>query len=322
MLIWRITKQRRSSQRSWKNTKTSEWCDLFITKPLITMFLKNYEYNFIHPFTFDWFKPEILIINTFTAPLKITFLIFMLGVYFIDKKILAGLFLIFLSFLYHPKPPAMPKLKIHLISTYIPENKKWQINYIPTEIENNINYIKNSIGKYNVVVLPESAFPLFLNMDYKLMKTLKKLSQKITIVTGALYYKNKYFYNSTYIFENGKVTILSKHVLVPFGEYIPIPFFKKEINKIFFGGASDYHTSKHFGIYTIKNYKFINAICYEATIEKLYTLKPKYIIAITNDAWFIPSIEPILQRLLIRIYATKYQKIVFHSINGYHSYIE
>ena len=51
MLIWRITKQRRASQRSWKNTKTSEWCDLFITKPLITMFLKNYEYNFIHPFT-------------------------------------------------------------------------------------------------------------------------------------------------------------------------------------------------------------------------------------------------------------------------------
>jgi len=116
--------------------------------------------------------------------------------------------------------------------------------------------------------------------------------------------------------------ILEKHILVPLGEYIPFPIFQKEINKIFFNGASDYLTSPKFGIFEIKNYKFINAICYEATIENLYKLKPKYIIALTNDAWFIPSIEPILQRLLIRIYANKYKKRVFHSINGYKSYVE
>jgi len=272
-------------------------------------------------FLFD-FKPEILIINSFVEPFKITFLIFMLGIYFIDKKILLGLILIILSFLYHPKPPKIPNLKINLISTFISQDKKWQKSYIPIEIENNFKYIKNSIGKYDVVVLPESAFPLFLNMYPDLIKKLKNLSKKIIIVTGALHYKNKKFYNSTYIFENGKINILDKHILVPFGEYIPFPFFQKEINKIFFKGASDYLTSKQFGIFRIKTYKFINAICYEATIEKLYKLKPKYIIALSNDAWFMPSIEPILQRLLIRIYAKKYKKIVFHSINGYNSYKE
>jgi len=246
----------------------------------------------------------------------------MLGVFFIDKKILLGIILIILSFLYHPKPPKMPNLKINLISTYVPQDKKWDKDYIPIEIANNFRHIKNSTHKYDVVVLPESAFPLFLNLHKDLLQKLKTLSKKITIVTGALHYKNKKFYNSTYIFENGKVTILDKHILVPFGEYIPFPFFQKEINNIFFNGASDYLTSSHFGIFKIKNYKFINAICYEATIEKLYKLKPKYIIALSNDAWFMPSIEPILQKLLIRIYAKKYQKIVFHSINEYKSYVE
>jgi len=289
---------------------------------IIWVILFAFLFDFIHPFTFDWFKPEILIINSFIAPLKITFLLFMLGIYFIDKKILLGIALIILSFLYQPKLPKMPHLKINLVSTYVPQDKKWDKNYIPIEIENNFKYIKESLGKYDVVVLSESAFPLFLNMYPDLIKKLKKISKKITIITGALHYKNKKFYNSTYIFENGKMKILDKHILVPFGEYIPFPLFQKEINKIFFNGASDYLTSPKFGIFEIKNYKFINAICYETTVEKLYKLKPKYIIALTNDAWFMPSIEPILQRLIIRIYAKKYKKRVFHSINGYKSYIE
>ena len=153
------------------------------------------------------------------------------------------------------------------------------------------------------------------------MKELKNLSKKITIITGALHYKDMKLYNSTYIFENGKVTIIDKHILVPFGEYIPFPIFQKEINKIFFNGASDYSTSKNFGTFKIKSYEFINAICYEATTKELYKLRPKYIIALSNMAWFMPSIAPVIQKLLIKTYATQYKKIVFHSLNGYKSYI-
>jgi len=287
-------------------------------------------FDYIRPFTFDWLKPEVLLATTFLLPTKLMLFIFIFSILLINislkyKKIFRGLgfFSLILGIILLQKPQIpMPNLKINLISTYIPQNKKWNKNYIPIEINNNFKYIQTSIKKhYDVVVLPESAFPLFLNLHPFLMLKLLNLSKKITIVTGALHYKNKKFYNSTYIFENGKVKILDKHVLVPFGEYIPFPFFQKEINKIFFNGASDYKTSKKFGIFKIKNYKFINAICYEATIEKLYTLKPHYIIAMSNMAWFMPSIAPIIQKLLIKVYAIKYKKIVFHSLNGYKSYI-
>ena len=296
---------------------------------LWTLFI-IFGFDYIRPFTFDWLKPEVLLATTFLIPTKSMLFIFILSILFINlsfkyKKIFRGIGVILLILgiiiLKKPKIP-MPNLKINLITTNIPQNKKWDKTYIPIEIKNNFKYIQKSIkNHYDVVVLPESAFPLFLNLHPYLMLKLLKLSKKITIITGALHYKNKKFYNSTYVFKNGKVTILDKHILVPFGEYIPFPFFQKEINKIFFDGASDYQTSKKFGIFTIKNYKFINAICYESTIKKLYKLKPHYIIAISNMAWFVPSIAPVIQKLLIKVYATQYKKIVFHSLNGYKSYI-
>ncbi|WP_024789784.1 hypothetical protein [Lebetimonas sp. JH292] len=200
------------------------------------------------------------------------------------------------------------------------QNLKWKKFYIPVEIKNNFNIINKAItDNYEAIVLPESAFPLFLNLHQDLMQKLKILSQKIVIITGALHYKNRKFFNSTYVFENGKVTILDKHLLVPFGEYIPLPFFEKEINHLFFADSSDFSVSKKFGEFKIKNYKFINAICYELTSEDLYKLKPNYVIGMSNLAWFNPSIMPSIQEMLIKIYAKKYKKMVFHSINGFKS---
>ncbi|WP_459885175.1 apolipoprotein N-acyltransferase [Caminibacter profundus] len=276
-------------------------------------------FDYISPFTFDWLKPEVIISNSLYLPYKIT-LFFIILASLIKHKVISLVLLIIPLFFPNPKIKH-PPLKIKLITTYIPQDKKWDPKYIPKEIENNFKYIKNSIRKYDVVILPESAFPIFLNKYPELLKKLKTLSKKITIITGALHLKNYKFYNSTYIFENGNIKIVDKHKLVPFGEYIPLPFFEKEINQIFFKGASDYKTSKTFSTFKIKNIKFINAICYEATIENLYKLNANYVIALSNMAWFYPSIAPILQKLLINIYAIKYKRKVFHSINYYPSYI-
>ncbi len=299
--------------------------NLFKFSILLWILFLTFGFDYVRPFTFDWFKPEIFLVNTYFSLGKIALLLFFTGVYLLKNRISLSLILLsFSMFLYFYQKPDIkpPKLKIKVDSTFVSQDKKWQKSYIPVEIKQNFKIINNAIKEKNdAVILPESAFPLFLNLHPDLMQKLLNLSSKITIITGALHYKNKNFYNSTYIFENKKVTILDKHVLVPFGEYIPLPFFQKEINKIFFAGASDYKTSKNFGIFKIKDYKFINAICYEATLENIYRLKPKYIIALSNDAWFMPSIMPIIQKRLIKTYAYRHKKVVFHSINGYNSYI-
>jgi len=279
-------------------------------------------FDYLRPFTFDWLKPEVLLANSFFAPFKITLALIVVSAFLYAAK-RPGFAILLIAALLIPKPHLKPAdIDIKLVTTYVPQELKWNPSYIPVEIKNNFKEINLAIKeKHDAVILPESAFPLFLNKRADLMLKLINLSKHITIVTGALHYVNGKYYNSTYVFENGTYKILDKHVLVPFGEYIPLPFFQKEINQLFFNGASDYQTSDKFGIFTIKNRKFINAICYEATIEKIYTLKPPYVIALSNDAWFMPSIQPILQKLLIKTYALKHKKVVYHAINGYKSYI-
>ena len=39
-------------------------------------------------------------------------------------------------------------------------------------------------------------------------------------------------------------------------------------------------------------------------------------IAISNNAWFTPSIEPTLQHLLLKFYSRTYNVTIFHVVNG------
>ena len=108
-----------------------------------------------------------------------------------------------------------------------------------------------------------------------------------------------------------------KLVLVPFGEYVPLPkFMQKFINDTFFKGSSDFLTAKEPTDFVIKGVKFRNAICYEATCQEIYDGDVNYVIATSNNAWFTPSIEPTLQRLLMKYYARKNGVTIYHSANS------
>ena len=91
---------------------------------------------------------------------------------------------------------------------------------------------------------------------------------------------------------------------------------KHIINNTFFNGAQDYKASPDATDFIIKGIKFRNAICYEATTDKIFdNLNSKYMIAISNNAWFVPSIQPTLQNLLLKYYAKKYNVKIFSITN-------
>jgi apolipoprotein N-acyltransferase len=197
----------------WCVKKIETFIKSIYIKKIYYVLVFTFAFDYLSPFTFDWLKPEILFVNSFYGVNKITLLIIFFSILFFEfnKKFLL---LLFIPIFFISKPPELPNLKIYLASTDIPQNLKWQKNYIPFEIENNFKIINRAIKKhYEVVVLPESAFPLFLNLNQDLMQKLKNLSEKIVIVTGALHYKNKKYFNSTYIFDKGKIKILDKHLL-------------------------------------------------------------------------------------------------------------
>ena len=280
--------------------------------------------SFIEPFGWNWFKPELLFLDTPFGIYKYQFavILFVLAVFvFLHKqhnryKYLTLFGLVFALHLSYPPHKELP-LKIKLVTTHVPQELKWKsTNVIPT-VEMIFSQIaKAQIEGYDIVVLPESVFPLYLNKQKKLLKKLQEISHHITIITGSLLYEDNKAYNVTYLFHKGEIKVAKKMVLVPFGEYIPLPkFVQNWVNETFFNGESDFEHATHPTDFEIYGVKIRNAICYEATTQKLFEGDVDFMVAISNNAWFAPSIEPTLQRLLMRLYAKKYGVTIYHSAN-------
>ena len=141
---------------------------------------------------------------------------------------------------------AKPPLKIYMNSTNVDQEKKWDKRYKEDILTQNLKTVDDAIkAKYDLIVFPETAFPLVLNENSFVKELLLERSNHIAIITGAL---NKYdgmYYNSSYLFNKGKMQIANKVVLVPFGEAVPLPEKLRDIiNDTFYDGAKDYETAK------------------------------------------------------------------------------
>ncbi|CAA6808455.1 MAG: Apolipoprotein N-acyltransferase (EC [uncultured Sulfurovum sp.] len=294
---------------------------LLMLKALILVLLST-----IHPFGFDWYKPELVFTNSYIGIEKWQFAL-VLGsmVLAIYKKQLLFLFLLLTAYPYTSHFQETPKLSdnialsnfnINVVDKWKPELQQRHIGMIFGTIDRAIN------EKKSLVILPESIFALYLNKQPILMEALIERSHDISIVLGALYLDEKTPRNSTYIFKNGEYSIANKVVLVPFGEANPLPsFMGKIVNKLFFDGAPDYVAAKKPIDYQVAGKTFRNAICYEACSEELYAGEPKNMIVISNNGWVSPSIEPTQQKILLQYYSKKYGTTIYHSVNMSDSYI-
>ena len=286
--------------------------------------LTIFAFTFFAPFGFNWMKFELLFVDSYIGTSKQDFLLILLAFYLIIKlkqyKIL-GLIPIFFA-ISLPKGEFIdnPIAKIHMPQMYVNQDLKWQKEYRETLNEKNYEEILKAIEeKKDLVVLPETAFTIALNRNAENLERLTDLSKEIDIITGALYVEDNQIYNASYHFSKGNIQVAKKVVLVPFGEEIPLPkYFVDLINKVFYNGAQDYAKASAATDFIIKDEKFRNAICYEGTTDKIFENlgDTKYMIMISNNAWFTPSIEPTLQHLLLKYYSKKYGVTIFHVVNG------
>jgi len=277
--------------------------------------------SFVEPMDWNWMQMELPFINTFFGVEKWQFALILLSLalfHTLKGRVRFTALLLLVAALDFTMPQyTEPPLKIKLYASTLLQEEKWLPQNRQQIILDNLKVIAAAIREgYDLVVLPESAFPLFLNRNSQLVELLQAYSYDIDIITGALYIEEGLHYNVSYHFAGGKIEIAKKMVLVPFGEYIPLPsFIRSWVNKTFFDGASDFVTAKSPSDFLVKGVTFRNAICYEATCEELYEGDPAYLVAISNNGWFRPSIEPTLQRLLMRFYAKKHHTIIYHSAN-------
>jgi len=294
---------------------------LALTKEVYIRAILLFGLSFFEPFDWNWLQIELIFVESYIGVYKYQLALVLLALalpYYMPKKYkYAPLLLLLTTLNYNSATLQEAPLKIKLIQTDVKQELKWLAESKNILLKENLQNIVRAINEgYDLVVLPESVFPIYMNTHPILQSELKKLSYDISIVAGALLFEKDKNFNVTYFFENGEVQIAKKMVLVPFGEYIPLPrFAQKIINDTFFSGASDFITATEPTDYTIKGVKFRNAICYEATCQEIYEGDVKYVIATSNNAWFAPSIEPTLQKLLLKYYGRKNGAIVYHSAN-------
>lgn len=296
----------------------------FTDKPFVRALLL-FGLSFVEPFDWNWMQLELVFIESYLGIEKWQFALILFTLTLpslLKSKIesrwrFATLVLLVgalnFSVMQHKEAP----LKIKLVATDIKQEEKWQRASLEPTLEMIFNEIlKAKLQNYDLILFPESVFPLFLNKAPQLIEALQKASHEIAIVTGGLYLEDGKHYNASYYFHEGNYTVAKKVVLVPFGEYIPLPAFAKDfINDTFFSGGSDFINAKKPSDFLIKGIKFRNAICYEATCEELYDGDVAFMLAMSNNAWFSPSIEPTLQNLLLRFYARKHGTTIYHAAN-------
>ncbi|KIM11224.1 MAG: hypothetical protein KU37_06150 [Sulfuricurvum sp. PC08-66] len=276
---------------------------------------------FYTPFAFNWFRLDVLLVESYFGVAYWQYGLVLAGVAVAtQRRYRWGAVPLLLGAVAWTTPTLpTPPSDIAIVESDIPQAQKWRPENRQRFIDKNIAYIQNAIdANASVVILPESNFPLYLNYVVSLDAHLRGLSYDITIITGALYVENNIGYNATYLYAQGKRTIAKKMILVPFGEYLPLPKFLSDIIKeAVFDGAEDYQTATSMTDFALENNVTLrNAICYEATHEMFYRDAPQFIVAISNNAWFTPSIEPTLQRLLITLYSRRHGVTVLHSVNG------
>ncbi len=282
-------------------------------------------FSYLHPFGFDWFKPELMFVQSFIGIEKWHFAIVLIAlILFIHQKKI--FYLVLLLFAYQPSntiidTKALPTTT--LVTTYISINDKWNPALLSSQIALVKEKLQQSIEeKKELIIFPESVLPLYLNKEADLIDFFTQKSHLISIVIGALYNDKGIPRNSSYIFDKGTLKIANKVILVPFGENNPLPDWLGEIvNAIFYDGAIDYQASSTISDYSINNKNYRNAICYEACSEELYKNRPKEMIVISNNGWFTPSIQPTQQKLLLLYYSRKYKTKIYHSSNMSASYL-
>ncbi|MEA3370570.1 MAG: apolipoprotein N-acyltransferase [Campylobacterota bacterium] len=294
---------------------------LYFTNKVYIRALLLFGLSFVEPFDWNWLQIELLFVDSYIGVFKYQLALVLLSLslvgYLKKPYKFAPLLLIFLAFNFNAPLQKEADLKIKLIQTDIKQEFKWTREALAPTSKMIHKEIQNAIQEqYDVVVFPESVFPLYMNRSPKLIDSLLLLSQDITIVAGSLINEDGLNYNVTYMFQEGEYEVAKKLVLVPFGEYIPLPkFAQKYINDTFFSGASDFVVAQKPTDFIIKGIKFRNAICYEATCAEIYEGEVDFVIATSNNAWFTPSIEPTIQKLLLRYYGRKNGVTIYHSAN-------
>jgi apolipoprotein N-acyltransferase len=192
--------------------------------------------------------------------------------------------------------PHSKELKVRLIQGNVPQNLKWDAQQVLAILAKYKN-LTNSTWQGDLTIWPEAAAPLFYqqypSFFQNLATEMKNTHQSLLFGIPFLNEKNQKIYNGMMLIGQYQGQYLKRH-LVPFGEYLPLPFLYSWLLNYFQIPLSDMSPGpqSQAPMYLGK-IRLAPFICYEIAFphDVLKAVKnTQLIVALVDDSWFGDSI--------------------------------
>ncbi len=194
--------------------------------------------------------------------------------------------------------------RVSLVQGNIDQEKKWNPLYKDKILEIYKNLTLGSIKKNtDLVVWPETAIPFFFNFEISKTENLKNFTKEagIYLLTGSPSLQRdedkNLLSNSAYLISDKGLAIgrYDKVKLVPFGEYVPLKNLLWFVGKMVVG-IGNFFPGEEPKIMPHPRSPFGVLICFEIIFPDLARWNvqkgARFLVNITNDAWFGKSAGP------------------------------
>ncbi|WP_147111439.1 apolipoprotein N-acyltransferase [Tateyamaria sp. syn59] len=182
---------------------------------------------------------------------------------------------------------------VRLVQPNAPQQEKWDPARIPVFINRQIDYTADG-DVPDLVVWPETALPYLLDQAQPALDVIADAARGAPVVLGIQREEAGQYYNSLVTLDaTGQVTqVYDKHHLVPFGEYMPLPWLFRRLGIQSIADRVDGGYTPGPGPQLLDMGPLGTAlplICYEAVFAHdigASSARPDFLMQLTNDAWF------------------------------------
>jgi len=190
------------------------------------------------------------------------------------------------------------KLDVALIQGNISQEMKWDRSKHAFIMEKHLEMSKRHFDA-DIIIWPETAIPTYYSMvKNSFLKEVGRTADEnnIDYLIGVFTFdpENGYVYNSVMTL-GSELGFYRKQHLVPFGEYLPFRGILTFLERYIDIPMADISSGEGRPLVRLKGYPVGTSICYEAVYgNEVMEAMPeaKFLVNISNDAWFGDSLAP------------------------------
>lgn len=185
---------------------------------------------------------------------------------------------------------------VRLVQPNAPQHEKWDPAMIPVFFDRaqQLTAAPPRSAPPALVVWPETALPMLLDRAGPTLSFLAQSAGGVPFASGIQRLEDGRFYNSLVLTDaDGEIAqVYDKHHLVPFGEYMPLPWLFSRLGIVALATRVDAGYTPGPGAQTITVPGLgaaLPLICYEAVFPHRLNAgntRPDWLLHVTNDAWF------------------------------------